>query len=134
MQHLTKSLGSFVWAMPLFAVQQITDALSQKKSANGGSSAAEALDAMTNASLAQCSDSIRETFETGDRLQQQVIDAMFKLMPPDGMSGFSMPSSFGDFMPAQEDEYGPMGQPSPMSESPPIDEEELGWGPVSPVS
>lgn len=133
MQHLMKSLGSFAWAMPLFAVQQVTDALSQKKSANGGSSAAEALDAMTNASLAQCSDAIRETFETGDRLQQQIIDAMFKVIPADGMSGFSMPSSFGDVMPGQDDEYSPMGQQSPTSESPTIDEEELGWGPVPPV-
>jgi hypothetical protein len=80
MQQLTKSLGSFSWAMSLFGFQQMMNALSAT-SGDSRAKAIGALDEITNVSLEHCGRAARDTFDAGDKLQRGMIDLMFRFMP-----------------------------------------------------
>ena len=128
-------MGSFAWAVSLFGLQQMTDALSGKRSESGGSSAAEAFDALVRTSIEQCSSAVRETYEVGDKLQRDLVDTMFRLIPAgaDGISGLSLPTSLSEFMPGSSSPDQSMPPDSSMGQTSTELDTELGWGPVPPI-
>jgi len=67
MRELTKSIFSFSWAMSLFGIQQTTNLMSPEK-------AAEAFDAVTEATAGQFTDVLKTSFDAGNKLQRNAVD------------------------------------------------------------
>ena len=67
MREFTKSLSSFWWAMSLFGIQQTANLMSPDR-------AAKAFDSMTKASQEQFGNTLKSTFNMGDRLQRTAVD------------------------------------------------------------
>lgn len=82
MRDLTKSMWSFSWAMSLFGVEQMANLLAPRDMSRPWGRAAEGFEAVTRATGGQLSDTLRGTFETGDRMGRSMVDAMF------GFGGF----------------------------------------------
>ncbi len=132
MQQFTKSLGSFTWAMSLFGLQQMTDAVGTSSGKSGSNNAVEALNEVTRVSLEQCGATVRETFEIGDKLQRNIADMIFGVIPQSGrqLAGESCSCKDPmDFARSAAD----MGQ-SMTSATQSSPQEELGWGPVPPFA
>jgi hypothetical protein len=81
-RDLTKSMMSFSWAMSLFGVEQIANLLAPRDMSRPWGRAAEGFEAVTRATGGQLSDTLRGTFEAGDRMGRSMVDAMF------GFGGF----------------------------------------------
>lgn len=67
MRELTKSIGSFSWAMSLFGVRQMANALRPSR-------ATESFDSVTGATEGELGDLLRSAFQLGDRMQRGVVD------------------------------------------------------------
>ena len=128
MQQLTKSLGSFTWAVSLFGVQQVASALGSKTSQSDSNRAIEALEEVTRVSLDQCGSSVREAFEMGDRIQRGLIDMVFRLIPIG--QGVFEPCGCDDPIDMWRDESEGRSKTTANAHTAPANEEELGWGPV----
>lgn len=74
MRELTKSIGSFSWAMSLFGAKQMLNALQPSR-------ATDAFDTVTRETERQLGDALRATFQAGDRIQRSLVDLTF------GMAG-----------------------------------------------
>ncbi len=70
MREFTKSMMSYTWAMSLFGVQQMFNALRPSK-------AAESFDHVTEATREEFGEALRAAFRAGDNLQQGVVDLTF---------------------------------------------------------
>lgn len=70
MRELTKSIGSFSWAMSLFGVRQMANAMRPSR-------ATEAFDSVTEATEGELGDLLRSAFELGDRMQRGFVDMTF---------------------------------------------------------
>jgi hypothetical protein len=79
MRELTKSLFSFSYALSLFGIQQTANLLSPAK-------AAKAFDCMTQATESQMNDSLKSTFEAGDRMQRSAWDLMLGFFSRDAIN------------------------------------------------
>lgn len=75
MRDLTKSMLSFSWALPLFGLRQMANALSPDR-------AAQAFDAVTEATRRQLGPTTDTTFRAGDSLQRTMVDLMFAFLDP----------------------------------------------------
>jgi len=135
MQQLAKSIGSFTWAVSLFGLQQMAGALRSTTSGKTESqSTTQALDAVTRASLEQCGNSLRETFEMGDKMQRDVVDMMFRVVPlGGGEKSDSWCSSCTDPMEMFRKAAGMARSATMPTQNSMAPEEEMGWGPVTPV-
>lgn len=67
MRELTKSIGSFSWAMSLFGMRQMANVLRPSR-------ATEAFDSVTEATEGELGDLLRSTFKLGDRMQRGAVD------------------------------------------------------------
>lgn len=76
MRELTKSFFSFSWALSLFGVRQAGNLL-DPRSWTGRDGAPKELEEVTDATVRQFGDVLRQTFEAGDRIQGEMVDAMF---------------------------------------------------------
>jgi hypothetical protein len=76
MRELTKSLFSFSWAMSLFGVQQMVNLTDPAK-------AAQSFDAVAGAAAESFEGVAKSAFQTGDRLQRQVVDAALGMFARD---------------------------------------------------
>jgi hypothetical protein len=72
MRELTKSIGSFSWAMSLFGFRQMVDVLQPEK-------ARQSFDQVTGATQQQLGDALCSTFRAGDRLQRAMVDMSFSM-------------------------------------------------------
>jgi hypothetical protein len=133
MQQLTKSLGSFTWAMSLFGVQQMTNALRVSRD-SGANKAVEALDEVTRASIEQCGTTMRETFDMGDKLQREMIDLMFGVVSFGGSRSAAQTCSCTSPMDMMRGAPGVARSAASAAQPSAAPEEELGWGPVPPVA
>ena len=70
MREFTKSMMSYTWAMSLFGVQQMFNALRPSK-------AAESFDHVTEATEEELGRSLQSAFRAGDDLQRRLLDIMF---------------------------------------------------------
>jgi haloalkane dehalogenase len=81
MREFTKNLFSLSWAMSLFGAKQLTNLLNPQEALRGAPDTAEAFDSVTGAVVDQFGKNLRQTFEVGDRLQGEIVDAIFRLVP-----------------------------------------------------
>jgi haloalkane dehalogenase len=90
MREFTKNLFSLSWAMSLFGARQLTRLLNPQEVLRGAPDSAKELDSVTDAVVDQFGRQLRETFEVGDRLQAEIVDAVFRFVP-----GFAPPAGRG---------------------------------------
>jgi hypothetical protein len=78
MRELTKSIGSFSWAMSLFGMRQMVGVLRPAE-------AAEAFDSVTKATEDELGELLRLTFQMGDRMQRSMVDMTFMMFSPEAL-------------------------------------------------
>src|SRR5262249_53300051 len=78
MRELTKSLFSFSWIMSLFGGQQTVNLIDPAK-------ATRAFDEVTEAATKEFHGLTKAMFQTGDRLQRQMVDAAFCVFSPNAL-------------------------------------------------
>ena len=76
MREWTKSMISFSWAMSLYGLRQIANALSPE----GWSSAPASLDALTCSTEQQLGSATQSLFRTGDDVQRCAVDLAFDML------------------------------------------------------
>ena len=69
MRDLTKSAFSFSWAMSLFGAQQMLNLFRPSKAANS-------FEHVTSATEGELSQSLQALFQTGDQIQQRIVDML----------------------------------------------------------
>ncbi len=153
MRELTKSLGSFGWAMSLFGLKRLAEVMMPRASTPGGPptwdpsgrGGAEAFDRMTGAAREHLGDGgFHEMFRSGDQIFRSLVDMMLgggcADCPPPGpgpgdprVGAWSTPPQPHAPPPPHAgapNSWGPMpssaAPPGPPSPSP------GGWGPMSP--
>ncbi len=80
LRELMKSTLGFSWAMSLFGVKSLSNALAPDK-------AVASLDAVAQATGEQLGDGLRPLFQAGDRMQRGLVDMMFGAAPGMGAAG-----------------------------------------------
>src|SRR5690348_736904 len=93
MQQLTKSLGSFGWAISLFGVQQALNLFRPVSRESGMHPTTTAFQALTEATVSQLGATTQRTFLAVDGLQRRFLDMGFSLLGPamparDGSASF----------------------------------------------
>ena len=78
MRESIKSLMSFSWAMALYGVRQLQNALTAPRA--GG--AADAFRAIAQAAETQLAGPVKELFQAGERMQGNVVDWLFGATRP----------------------------------------------------
>jgi len=76
MRDLAKSMMSFTWAMSLFGVKQMTDAVIPGRM----NSAADAFQPVTKATIDTFGSTLKAAYQAGDALQRGVVDMMFGML------------------------------------------------------
>ena len=77
MRDLAKSFISFSWAMSLFGLEQIGNLVSRDKTGNDEDKAENAFKNVTEATEGAFSERAKSMFESGDKLQREMVDAVF---------------------------------------------------------
>jgi len=80
MRELTKNLFSFSWAMSLFGAKQMTSLLDPREALKGAPGTAQALGNVTEAMLDEFGDGLRQTFQVGEKVQGEILDAFFGVL------------------------------------------------------
>jgi hypothetical protein len=125
MQQLTKSLGSFTWAMSLFGVQQSLNIFRPPpSSARGPHPATEAFRALTDATVQQLGPTAQQTFQTVDNLQRQMLDLGLSLATLGLLSRNGSLGSLAQRTAGQLQQLGNCACAQSGSSAP------TGWGPV----
>ena len=79
MRELTKSTLSAGLAMSLFGMQTMMNVL--RRSRDGGPNPAQdALDTVTQTVVDQTGNTLRETFQVGDKVQRELVDLTFRFL------------------------------------------------------
>lgn len=81
MRELVKSMFGFSWALSLFGARRIGDLLSSGDGCQATDRAAAPLATVTGAAAEQMNEIIRNAFQTGDRMQRRMVDAVFDVLP-----------------------------------------------------
>jgi hypothetical protein len=127
MRELTKSVFSASWAMSLFGVQQMVNLADPAR-------AARAFDSVAQAAATGFDGVTRAAYETGDRLQRQMVDATLGLFgccgdrdgregrtasagAANGSAARAAPSRAQGPAPASSPGYGPPSAPPPAAPS-----------------
>jgi haloalkane dehalogenase len=117
MRDFTKNLFSFSWAMTLFGARQIASLVTPQQGPPQGPGqapgAAEAFDSVTDAVVRQFGANLRQTFDFGDRLQGEVVDALFRLVPGLGGAAGGQPAAGGTSPPPWSGPPGGLVPPRP---------------------
>src|ERR1043165_9490883 len=79
MRDFFKSTLRFSWAMSMFGVQQLENLVAD--SSQPQNKTATAFDTIAQATEAQLSGAVKDAFKAGDRLQSEMVDAMFAAVP-----------------------------------------------------
>jgi haloalkane dehalogenase len=90
MREFTKNLFSFSWAMSLFGLKQLGNALNPQEALRGAPNTAKSLDSVTDAVVDQLGRTLKQTFEVGDKVQGEIVDLMFGFLgvrPPGTSTG-----------------------------------------------
>lgn len=81
MRELTQSMIRFSWAMPLLGVDMMSNLLAFGDGRNPLEATAHTLDAMSTAAQQQLGPELLRAYDAGVRVQDDVVDAMFRLIP-----------------------------------------------------
>jgi hypothetical protein len=95
MRELTKSTLSAGLAMSLFGMQTMMNVL-RRSPVGGPNPAQQALDTVTQAMVSQTGNTLRETFQVGDKIQREVVDLTFRVLTLAPMQGGSGTSTITD--------------------------------------
>lgn len=82
MRDFTKNALSFSWAMSLFGARQLGKLLDPREVLKGSPEASESFNHLTDSVVDQFGNNLRSTFDTGDRVQGEIVDAVFNLLSP----------------------------------------------------
>jgi hypothetical protein len=137
MRELTKSLFSFSWVMSLFGAQQTLNLTDPGK-------AARAFDAVTEAATKEFGGFTKAFFQTGDRVQRQMVDLAFSVFSPNVLDPSQILRTTSDFMRQSAEAVNqglqtatgkPQSPPPPPSDrsAPPREstsQHSPGWGPI----
>ena len=152
MREFTKSVMRYTWAMSLFGVQQINKFVSSASQNQQPGQVTESFNKVGNAAETELEESMKNLFESGNKMQQEATDLMFSVFSPGvmnpgginqsfskmgnqgtevfkngmGMMG-KMMESFGGFANGMFGMTGSCGGSEKSSE-------QTGWGPVTPPS
>jgi haloalkane dehalogenase len=87
LRDLTKSVLSFSWAMSLFGVKQAASMLNPARPGRDGYVPPDSFQDVTGAIVEQFGESLRQTFQAGDGLQREMVDAFFRVFAPGTRAG-----------------------------------------------
>ena len=77
-----RSMLRFSWAMSLFGAQQAAELMSALGSARWPRRAAQAFDTVAGAAAEQLGGGLKDAWRTGERLQDGLLDAVFRIFDP----------------------------------------------------
>jgi hypothetical protein len=80
-RELIKSMIGFSWALSLFGARRIGDLLVTSDACQATDRAAAPLASVTGAAAEQMNEILRDAFQTGDRMQRRMVDAVFDVLP-----------------------------------------------------
>jgi hypothetical protein len=86
MDELIKSVISFSWAMSLFGIKQLSNAVTSGDPRQPMEKAANAFYSVTRATAGQLGDSMTDAFHYGDRLQRGMIDLAHSVLTFDDLT------------------------------------------------
>jgi hypothetical protein len=90
MDGLIKSMISFSWAMSLFGVEQLVNAVTPRDPSRPVDEATGAFYSVTSATEKQFDDLATEAFESGDRLQRGMLDLAYSVLTFDALTARRM--------------------------------------------
>jgi hypothetical protein len=125
MREFIKSLVSFSWAVSLFGVRQLQNVLAPRDPDLPACRAAAAFEAVAQATEEQLSGPIKEIYRTGENLQRDMVNMMFRAFTPRARQAANREEGSGVAVPAtpvvqiqdaQKESYARQGRlPSAMS-------------------
>lgn len=80
MRDFTKNAFSFSWAMSLFGARQLASMLDPRETLSGAPGASKAFDQVTDSVVRQFGANLRQTFDVGNDVQEQIVDAIFGVL------------------------------------------------------
>src|SRR6266478_6182419 len=99
MRDFTKSMMSYTWAMSMFGVQQMLNLLTPGQGRDQTTKAAKAFNNVTDATVQTFDKTLKEAFDTGDKMQKGMVDMMGGSMGMGGMG--NMGGMAGGFDPSR---------------------------------
>jgi hypothetical protein len=123
MRELTKSIGSFSWAMSLFGVRQMANVLCPSR-------AAEAFDSVSEATEGELGDFLRSAHEVGDRMQRSFVDMTFGMLSMEMLDPRSWTRTVGEMTGGAARAMADMASPGAAASAA---VRETGWGPMPPA-
>ena len=86
MREVTKSFASFSWALGMFTLEQLTNLVSEERSGDRRERLTKAFDSVTKATNDVLSERNRSIFDSGNRLQHEMVDMTFDVFRPESWS------------------------------------------------
>ncbi len=93
MKDLTSNMLRFSWAMGLYSARQAARLLNPAEVLKGAPDAAESFGAVTDTVVAQFSANLRQTFDVGEKIQGEIVRAIFGFVPAGGADAVSSVAS-----------------------------------------
>ena len=84
MRELIKSMIGFSWALSLFGVRRMGGLLASGDGCQATDRVAAPLASVTGAAAEQMNEIIKSAFQTGERMQRRMVDAIFDVLPSCG--------------------------------------------------
>ncbi len=98
MRELAKSLFRFSWAMSLFGIEQMGNVMFPSRSGDREDRVKGALNDVTDATEAAFSERTKSVFESGDKLQGEMVDAMFDAFKDENTSPSNVMNRMADLV------------------------------------
>jgi len=86
MRNLTKSLLRFSWSMSLFGLEQMGNLIGRRGEGNRRDRIQDDFDRVSSAAEERFGERAKTVYESGDRLQSEVVDAVFDVFEPENRS------------------------------------------------
>lgn len=93
MREFAKSLTSAGIAMSLFAARQVANVITQPPRSGESDRATQAFNAVAQAAVDQCSESLRETYHAADKIQREAVHAAFRVLSLDAFTSYGAAES-----------------------------------------
>ncbi len=93
MKDLTNNMLRFSWAMGLYSARQAARLLNPAEVLKGAPGAAASFGAVTDTVVEQFSENLRQTFEVGEKIQTEMVQAIFGFVPAGGASAVTSAAS-----------------------------------------
>ncbi len=124
MRDLAKSFMSFTWAMSLFGLEQMGNMMSRDKTENGEDKAEDAFKNVTEATEGSFCERTKSMFESGDKLQREMVDAVFDVFKVSTTEPNKVMDKMADVMERSADAIRDVAKPKSDSKESEAKEEE----------